>query len=60
MAKRVAMSCTFAIDRSGNEVNKLSPAASTCYRAHLTNDPNPQGGPRWVQRVMAESTGVTA
>lgn len=60
MAKQVKMSCTFAIGRDGNEINKLTPSAATSYRAYLTNDPNPQGGSRWVQRVMAESTGVTA
>jgi hypothetical protein len=60
MAKRVTMNCTFGKDGSGNEFNRLTPAVSTCYRAMLVEDPNPQGGPKWVQRVMSESAAIRA
>jgi hypothetical protein len=49
------MNCTFGKDGSGNEFNRLTPSVSTAYRALLVSDPNPQGGAKWVQRVMNES-----
>lgn len=58
MAKKVSMNCTFGKDGSGNEFNRLTPTVSTAYRARLVEDPNPQGGSKWVQRVMAESAAV--
>jgi hypothetical protein len=60
MAKRVSMNCTFGKDGSGTEFNRLTPTVSTAYRALLVSDPNPEGGAKWVQRVMAESAGVRA
>jgi hypothetical protein len=60
MAKRVSMNCSFGKDGSGNEFNRLTPSVSTAYRARLVTDNNPQGGPKWVQRVMAESAGARA
>lgn len=58
MAKRVNVNCTFGKDGSGNEFNRTSPTVSTAYRARLVTDPNnQQGGSKWVQSVMAESTG---
>lgn len=58
MAKLVSINCKFGKDNAGNEFNRLTPSASTAYRARLVSDKNPQGGSKWVQRVMAESTGV--
>lgn len=59
MAKRVSVNCSFGKDNSGNEFNRLTPSVSTTYRAHLVSDPNlERGGPKWVQRVMAESAGA--
>lgn len=60
MAKKVNMNCTFGKDGSGNEFNRLTPSVSTAYRALLVSDPNPQGGAKWVQNVMAESAAIRA
>ena len=61
MAKRVNVNCTFGKDGSGNEFNRTSPTVSTAYRARLVSDNNTQtGGSKWVQSVMAESTGSRA
>ena len=60
MAKKVSMNCAFGKDGSGNEFNRLTPSVSTAYRALLVSDNNPQGGAKWVQRVMQESSGARA
>ncbi len=60
MSRKVSMNCTFQLGPNGASINKLTPSSNTTYRAALVDDPNPQGGPRWVQRVMAEQHGVRA
>jgi hypothetical protein len=60
MAKKVTMNCTFGKDGNGNEFNRLTPSVSNPFRCLLVEDPNPQGGSKWVQRVMAESAGARA
>lgn len=58
MAKKVSVNVAYGKDNSGNEFNRITNAVSTAYRARLVMDSNPQGGPRWVQSVMAESAGA--
>lgn len=58
MAKKVAFNVAFGKDASGNEFNRATPAAKNTYATRLVSDPNPEGGSKWVQRVMAESHGM--
>lgn len=61
MGKKVAMNCMFGKDSSGNEFNRLTPSTSGALRAALLRDNNTErGGMKWVQSVMAESTGIRA
>jgi hypothetical protein len=57
MAKLVKLNVSFGKDNNGNEFNRDTRSVSTAYRARLVSDPNPAGGSRWVQAVMAESAG---
>jgi hypothetical protein len=58
MGKKVSMQCSFGMAADGKEYNKLTPAVAGTYRTSLLSDPNPQGGAKWVQSVMAESAGM--
>ena len=60
MAKQVTFSCEFRRGPNETEINKLTPSVSGAYRTYLLNDPNPQGGSKWLKRVMKEATGVRA
>lgn len=58
MAKKVSMNCVFERGPNHTDINKLTPAVSTTYRARLISDNNPQGGSKWVQDVMRQATGM--
>lgn len=58
MGKRVTLNVSFGMGVDGKEFNREAKSVSTAYRARLISDPNPQGGPKWVQAVMAESAGM--
>lgn len=59
MGKKVSMNCSFGMSKDGNEFNRLTPTVSGTYRAALLRDANAErGGMKWVQSVMAESSGI--
>lgn len=58
MAKRVSINVAYGKDPAGNEFNRATLSAKNTYTARLVSDPNPEGGSKWVQKVMAESHGM--
>lgn len=52
-AKRVKFACAFGKDGNGNEFNRLNGSGQTSLRVRLISDPNPEGGAKWVQEVLA-------
>ena len=51
-AKAVKFASAFGKDNSGNEFNRLTGTARTTHRVRLVRDDNPQGGMKWLQKVM--------
>lgn len=60
MARRITINNVFGIGRDGSDINRATPSAASAYRTSLVSDNNPQGGTRWVQRVMSEAHGLRA
>jgi len=59
-AQKVGFGCAFGRLANGNEYNRLSPSSSTTHRVRLISDENPQGGMKWIQQAIRETTSVQA